>query len=141
MKIGITRRGFFQAFGGLIASSLFGFGVLEKEKKIKRYLLCEDYVAGVAYYDFAEPEEIETLWEGAPVFIKREPENPHDPRAIEVFAWDGRKIGYMPRHANRIPAKLMDQDADLVASVIKLGDGEETWRAVKMRLELVVKPA
>ena len=53
---------------------------------------------------------------GAPVRLVREPDNPHDPNAIAVYADQARKpAGYVPRGYAKRLAKLIDAGADVVA--------------------------
>lgn len=70
-------------------------------------LLLETYVAGSMYYGAAEVWK-RLAW-GTPLRLKREPANPHDPLAIEVFTETGVKLGYLPRAVNRETAELMDR--------------------------------
>ncbi|MFB6262126.1 MAG: HIRAN domain-containing protein [Bradymonadaceae bacterium] len=78
-------------------------------------LLLETYVAGVRYYDFADAGE--PLDAGARVELRREPDNPHDRRAIAVDHPDGRMLGYLPRRRNTLPCRLMDAGYELRARV------------------------
>ena len=52
----------------------------------------------------------------APIKLVREPDNPHDPHAIAVYARRGKNLaGYVPRGYAKRLAKLMDAGKDLVA--------------------------
>jgi hypothetical protein len=67
---------------------------------------------------------------GATAVLKREPDNPHDPNAIEVFIevrrlfglFDGglEKIGYIKANTAKILAKLMDKGSSIQASVVNM---------------------
>lgn len=53
---------------------------------------------------------------GARVRLVREPDNPHDPNAIAVYAESARQLaGYVSRGYAKRLAKLMDSGADMVA--------------------------
>ncbi|MCL6473336.1 MAG: HIRAN domain-containing protein [Firmicutes bacterium] len=136
----ITRRTFVKALAALISIPVLGKTGQEdqvKADKLKTYYLASTYVAGVSYYDFSDPSAINDLCVGAPLILKREPGNTYDGRAIEVFTKDGKKVGYIPRHLNRIPASLMDQGIDLKAKIVKLNAGDFPWRSIKIQLEMV----
>lgn len=82
-----------------------------------RPLLLETYVAGGIYHD-AE-KAMPGLVRGAPLRLRREPANPHDPLAVEVLTETGLKLGYLPRAVNREPARLMDRGCALCAGVAR----------------------
>lgn len=65
---------------------------------------------------------------GAEVRLVREPDNPHDPNAIAVYASGARDVsGYVPRGYAKRLANLIDGGADLVAlSVRGSGRGSDT---------------
>lgn len=69
-------------------------------------LLLETPVVGFQYYEGVR------LWPrlnlGDPVTLVREPDNPHDAKAIALY-WQGEKLGYIPRCDNAVIANLMDQ--------------------------------
>lgn len=108
------------------------------EKPPASYFLYDVFVAGVAYYDFSDPASLATLSIGEPVALKRQPDNPHDRLAIEIYTRDGRKIGYVPRQHNALPASLMDQGAHLAGRIVALDAIDGPWQAVKVMLELLV---
>ena len=57
---------------------------------------------------------------GAEVRLVREPDNPHDPNAIAVYAAGARDpSGYVPRGYAKRLAKLIDGGADLVALSVR----------------------
>jgi HIRAN domain len=63
---------------------------------------------------------------GSPLKIAREPDNPHDPNAIAVYAEGARnKAGYVPAARAKTLAKLLDNGADLVAISVR-GSGRGT---------------
>ena len=72
-------------------------------------------VNGEAYYQAAE--SLPTLAVGGPVTLRREPANPHDKRAIEVFDAAGRKLGYVARIDNSALARMLDAGEHFQARV------------------------
>jgi len=99
----------------LLVLTGFGFPLLQKSgHKRRAYRLYEGCVAGCQYYDWKDLED--TLKQGQPLQLRREPHNRYDHKAIEVFS--GRyKLGYISRSDNQILAKLMDQNITLTARV------------------------
>ena len=65
--------------------------------------------------------------------LVREPENPHDTRAIRVD-WQGRKLGYVPRRENDAIAWGIDRGDVLRARISRLDER----RPVSRRLEFEV---
>lgn len=74
-------------------------------------------VAGLAYHAYGE--ETPRIARGTEVFLAREPANPHDALAIAVHGPGGRRIGYVPRRENTVPARLMDGGLKLRAFVLR----------------------
>ena len=72
----------------------------------RHYFFEEFYVAGYRHYDGHQLEE--NILEGKTVDFKREPQNPHDPKAVELYL-GRRKLGYIPQTENKAIAKLLDQ--------------------------------
>lgn len=75
-------------------------------------------INGEAYYQMRE--SIGTLSVGAPVTLRREPDNAHDRRAIEVFDGEGRKLGYIARIDNSAVARMMDAGERFAARVSRI---------------------
>ena len=75
-------------------------------------------VNGETYYDAAE--RFPRLLAGDPVRLVREPDNPHDRRAIEVWDEDGFKLGYVARGDNSAVARMMDAGERFAARVARL---------------------
>ena len=85
-----------------------------------------------------------TLWTqmqvGDALALIREPDNPHDPRAVRV-EWRGHKIGYVPRHDNSDVARLMDGGHVLVARITRLSEVRDPWSRVRFEILIPVQPA
>lgn len=82
-----------------------------------RLLLQSSPLAGFNYY--AAPELFAQMQPGDRLDLVREPDNPHDPRAVRV-EWRGHKLGYVPRRDNAEVARLMDAGEALDARVSRL---------------------
>jgi len=83
-------------------------------------LLLHISVAGLRFHEFelaAFPLDL-----GQRLRMLREPDNPYDARAIALYAGD-RRIGYVPRQHNKMPARLMDAGWQLIARIEHLTTG------------------
>lgn len=65
--------------------------------------------------------------------LAREPDNPHDARAILV-TWRGAVIGYLPRNDNLDLARLMDRGLRVEGRVLHLQAGRDPWKRVLMEV-------
>jgi len=65
--------------------------------------------------------------------LRRQSDNPHDERAIEVF-WRNHKLGYLPRLDNAAAASLADRAHALHAEVIGVDDPNDEWEPVRLRV-------
>lgn len=86
----------------------------------KDIFLCYAHVAGTSYYDAGAAQA--HLGANTPLILRRQPDNPHDAMAIEVFAANGSKLGYIPRRINEIPARLLDRGKKLFLEVVAVED-------------------
>ena len=78
--------------------------------------LFNTHIAGTSFIEnIAELEP--GLNEGDRLGFFREPDNPHDNRAIVVKNVDGVKIGYVPRADNVVFSRLMDAGKLLFGSI------------------------
>lgn len=89
-------------------------GMLKKAGMVgkKEYCLFEGEVAGYRYYEAADARPF--MQHRDRLELRPEPNNPHDPYAIEVF-WQDRKLGYVPRTNNRPIHDLLERGETLVA--------------------------
>jgi hypothetical protein len=73
------------------------------------------------------------LWEqmqvGAPLDLIREPDNPHDPRAVRID-WQGHKLGYLPRKENAAVAAAIDSGERVEARIARLLEHKNPWQRV-----------
>lgn len=97
-------------------------------------------VAGLQFYDYGKVDELTgervLPLPGDRLHLVREPANPHDPNAVQVWWRNSRMLGHMPRFTAERVAPLMDAGAAARAYVHTPGDGE-AW---SLRA-LVVGPA
>jgi hypothetical protein len=63
------------------------------------------HIAGFTYYDGVDV--FENLKIGAPLSLKAEPENPHDPNAVAIY-YEEVKIGFVPRSENGLLRKFLN---------------------------------
>lgn len=92
--------------------------------------LCRCHVAGFQYHQGRAM--LPKLKVGQALCLAREPDNPHDQLAIAVRTESGKKIGYLPRRLNEIPAGLMDGGHRLAAAVLSVAPGAPPWEMVEM---------
>ncbi|WP_225894795.1 HIRAN domain-containing protein [Leptolyngbya sp. O-77] len=97
-------------------------------------LLQTSPVAGFQYYDG------EKVWKnlavGDAVRLVREPDNKHDEYAIEVY-WQGRKLGYVPRVANRTLAQMLDRGETLTAQIANRQSTDNPWERLEIEIGLI----
>lgn len=87
-------------------------------------------IAGSHHYDC---HDVLPLRIGDPLRLRRQPDNPHDARAVEV-SWRGHKLGYLPRLDNAAAASLIDRAHALHAEIIGIDNPGEEWEPVKLRV-------
>jgi hypothetical protein len=107
-----------------------------EEKKKQQVKLFETYIAGFYYYE--GEKVVKRLRKNEPLVLKREPGNPYDENAIEVYTKEGVKLGYIPRSLNPVPAALMDEKKRLTAEVMEVNlPPTPSWERVKIAVYLV----
>lgn len=102
----------------------------------RRILLQESPLAGFQYH------EGERLWPrlrpGQPLTLSREPDNPHDPRAVRVD-FQGHKLGYLPRTENSAVSQLLDRGERIGARIARLRETPDPWARIGLAVELELK--
>ncbi len=68
--------------------------------------------------------------------LLREPDNPHDPRAVRV-EWRGVPIGYAPRADNVDLARLMDAGLRVEGRIVQLQRARDPWKRVLFEVYVV----
>lgn len=132
----MKRRGFLWLWGG---ASLVPFrgssSPTDTPSQSHTFTLLQTSpVAGFQYYDG------ETVWRnlavGDAVQLVREPDNRHDEYAIEVY-WKDRKLGYVPRVANRTLAQMLDRGQTLTAKIANRQSAENPWERLEIEIGLI----
>ncbi|HUF19296.1 MAG TPA: HIRAN domain-containing protein [Burkholderiales bacterium] len=65
----------------------------------------------------------------------REPDNPHDPRAVRID-WRGYKLGYLPRRENQAVARQLDFGNRLQARITRLTRHRDPWKRIEFEIFL-----
>ncbi len=68
--------------------------------------------------------------------LRREADNPYDPRAVRVY-WHGAQIGYAPRVDNVDLARLMDRGVRVEARILHLQEAKDPWKRVLLEIYVV----
>jgi hypothetical protein len=76
---------------------------------------------------------------GDPLALVREPDNPHDARAVRV-EWQGHTIGYVPRRENADVARLLDRGQALEARIVRLAEVRDPWSRVRFQIVIPLQP-
>ncbi len=122
----------FAAPAGLLLPAALKAKAVQDQKNV---LLLESDVAGFQYY---EGEKVKRrMNEGSVLRLVREPKNPYDYDAVQIF-WGREKIGYIPRSDNSVIAQLMDRGVSLNARIKRLGGKENLGSQVGVAVEMVV---
>lgn len=80
-------------------------------------------------------EVLDLLRAGDALELRREPDNPHDPRAVRIL-WLGVTLGYLPRSRNEAPADLLDRGVAVTARIVAVDRDAQPWEAVRIGLLL-----
>ncbi|MDA8128458.1 MAG: HIRAN domain-containing protein [Betaproteobacteria bacterium] len=84
-----------------------------------------------------------TVWPrmhvGDALTLVREPDNPHDARAVRV-EWRGQVIGYVPRRENADVARFMDGGQRLTARISRLAEVRDPWSRVRFEVLIPLQP-
>lgn len=91
-------------------------------------------VAGFQHH--AGPALFSLMQVGDVLTLSREPDNPHDGRAVRVL-WHGAQIGYAPRLDNVDLARFMDQGVPLQARILHLQSSRDPWKRVLMEIVIL----
>ena len=132
----MKRRNFLKSLMAVPASLFIPGAFREKNAdKAKSILLLDSSVAGFQYYKGEE------LWSrmkaGDGLRLAREPKNPFDYDAVEVYR--GRdKIGYIRRTDNSAVAQMMDRGMKLTGKIKRLSRQAEPGDMVGVAVEVIV---
>lgn len=114
----------------ILLSFLLVFGLAAHAESVK-LLVQSSPLAGAQYY------AANALWDrlqvGDPLALIREPDNPHDARAIRV-EWRGVKLGYLPRAENDAVSAAMDRGERVSGRIAALVPHRNPWRRVRIEV-------
>lgn len=98
----------------------------------REIFLLDCHIAGTTYR--AEIAEIaESLETNTELRLQREPKNEFDESAIAVYDSETNKLGYVPRHKNEVPARLLDAGKRLSARLTA-----KEWRDSWLKLDIKI---
>lgn len=72
---------------------------------------------------------------GDPLTLRREPDNPHDVKAVRV-EWRGAMIGYAPRLDNTDLARIMDNGVPVSGRIVHLQKARDPWKRVLIEIAI-----
>ena len=128
----MQRRNVIRALLGLpIVGAL---GARRTDAASREILLAHLHVAGTPYCHAARLAG--RMRPGDRFTLRRQPDNPHDAHAIEVLGPKRRRIGYVPRRFNKMPARLMDAGKPLSARMTSI-EQKGGWLYIRFALHLV----
>jgi hypothetical protein len=131
----MDRRSFlsriFASAASLVAPAAVARSALDSS--VHRVLLQESPLAGFQFY------EGERLWPrlrvGQHLTLRRRSDNPHDPRAVEIW-WRGRMLGHLQRVDNCAVAQMLDRGEPLAARITRLQESSSPWERVRFEVNL-----
>lgn len=119
----------------LLVAALLGLAAAAAPAAEVRVLVQSSPLAGFRYYAG------EDLWaqmrEGDRLTLVREPDNPHDAKAVRV-EWRGQKLGYLPRRENAVVAGAMDGGEAVDARIAKLRRHRNPWQRLLIEVFVVL---
>jgi hypothetical protein len=127
----MSRRLFLERVAALIGISIAVPAA--RAAVIRKVELQRSPVAGFQYH------QGEAIWPllmvGTSLSLVREPENPHDPRAVRID-WQGQKLGYMPRIDNAAASQLLDRGESVSAAITALNVSANPWERIEFAVYL-----
>lgn len=108
-------------------------GFAQADGSATRILVQNSPLAGFQFHEGKQ------LWKelkvGDALTLVREPDNPHDPRAVRVD-WNGHVLGYVPRAENEAVARQLDRGNRLEARIVRLNKSRDPWKRVEFEVFL-----
>jgi HIRAN domain-containing protein len=90
----------------------------------------------LAGFQFHEGKQLwKELKVGDALTLVREPDNPHDPRAVRVD-WNGHVLGYVPRAENEAVARQLDRGNRLEARIVRMNKSRDPWKRIEFEVFL-----
>ena len=116
-----------------LVCALLACASLQAQQPATRILIQSSPLAG---FQFHEGRQIwDQLKVGDPLTLVREPDNPHDARAVRVH-WNGHMLGYVPRAENDAVARQLDRGNRLEARIVRLTKHRDPWKRVEFEVFL-----
>lgn len=119
---------------GLLVASL-GLVTADTQAQTVRMLVQSSPLAGFQYY--TGQVHWEAMQVGDALTLVREPDNPHDSRAVRL-EWRGEKLGYLPRAENRSVAEELDRGGRVEARIAALREHRNPWKRVLIEVFVVL---
>ncbi len=132
----MKRREFLKLMMGVGTIPLMGSA--GSGRPARRILLLRTNVAGIQYYSGLSLVDAGYIAEGQRLILRREPDNPYDWNAIEVFTERGDKVGYIPRDRNEVLASMMDQGISVYAVVYAINRDTIPWDMLHVEVYMEV---
>ncbi|MDP3031577.1 MAG: HIRAN domain-containing protein [Rhodocyclaceae bacterium] len=118
----------------VLLSLLFALSFTAQAQSIK-LLVQSSPLAGFQYH--AGATHWDSLQLGDRLTLEREPENPHDARAVRV-EWQGKQLGYLPRAENAAVAAAMDRGERVEGRIAALVKHQNPWRRLRIDVYVVL---
>ncbi|PIX95613.1 MAG: HIRAN protein [Hydrogenophilales bacterium CG_4_9_14_3_um_filter_63_34] len=122
---------------GALAALLLTGTVAHAAEVEQREILQVSPLAGFQHYAGAALFPLMNV--GERLTLRREPDNPYDPKAVRV-EWYGTQIGYAPRADNVDLARLMDRGTPVEARILHLQKARDPWKRVLIEIYLAPTP-
>jgi HIRAN domain len=117
----------------VLAALLAGVSSIEAQQVQGRILVQSSRLAGFQYH------EGKAIWQqmqvGDPLVLVREPDNPHDDKAVRVD-WNGHTLGYVPRAENAAVARQLDRGNRLQARIVHMSKHRDPRKRIEFEIFL-----
>ncbi len=130
----MLRRQFMK---GIVSGVVSLVLLLSRRGRAEHIPLFTCMTAGFQYYQGLSI--IKKLTPGDHLHLKREPDNTYDSKAVALYTPERRKLGYIPRHLNQIPAAHLDNGEKLYALVHSTGPYQPPWEMLEVAVMLEMK--
>jgi len=119
---------------GIIVIGFSAYFALIKERP--KYI--HDYITGWRYYD--GESVFPKLKIGNILQLKRQPTNPYDKYAVEIYSSDGTKLGFVSRAYSKIVSDAIFRKRVIICSITGLNPPpEEPFKRVKIQITIYGK--
>ncbi len=126
-------KGVLAGFTALLFSPRKGSG----RKTTKNMALFTCMTAGFQYHK--GPDIIKWLEPGTRLQLLREADNIHDNLAVAIYTSNGKKLGYIPRTINEVPAAHLDNGSKIYAIVHNTAPDMPPWEMLEIVVMIQLK--